>query len=371
VQHLSHLFAYFVAFFLSAVMVMVVFSLLVLPIKPELHWTERARKLSPARSAFLVMLSAMPLSMSVPFVLREERLVAVAVFCLAMLGLSLGSSLFSKHLQDSDFPREPFVTSMFAWFLNLGASWGVVLLVRLFLPKEATWEVLLGLLLVILALSGHLGFWLSRLLGLMTRFAQEEKGPPIYEWKISTANAFAFPLSGHIVVTSPTTKLLRPEELSAIMSHEKGHLLETRWISWARLGVLLSLAVPVVIQNPLQYRLGLELPGFLLVVSLLFFVVTQLFRRVAHQEEQRADKEAEHDSNPGVYAKALEKIYRANLLPAVNAVKSTHPDLYDRMVAAGVTPDYPRPQKPKRLVGFLLGIAVSAMSIALGVWLWR
>jgi Zn-dependent protease with chaperone function len=368
---LNYIFAYFVAFFLPAVMVMVVFSILVSPIKPELHWTERARKLSPARSVFLVMLSAMPLSMSVPFVFRGERLVAVAVFSLAMLGLSLGSSLFSKHLQDSDFPREPFVTSMFAWFLNLVASWGVVLLVRLFLPKEATWEVLLGLLLIVFALSGHLGFWLARLFGLMKRFAQEEKAPPIYEWKISTANAFAFPLSGHIVVTTPTTKLLRPEELSAIMAHERGHLLESRWISWARLGVLLSLAVPVVIQNPLQYRLGLELPGFLLFVSLLFFVVTQLFRRVARQEEHRADKEAEHDSKPGVYAKALEKIYKANLLPAVNAVKSTHPDLYDRMLAAGVTPDYPRPEKPKRMLGLFVGIVVSAAAITLGVWLWR
>ncbi|MBL9172320.1 MAG: hypothetical protein JNL10_02195 [Verrucomicrobiales bacterium] len=27
----------------------------------------------------------------------------------------------------------------------------------------------------------------------------------------------------------------------------------------------------------------------------------------------------------------------------------THPHLYDRMLAAGVTPDYPRPEKPSRL----------------------
>ena len=50
----------------------------------------------------------------------------------------------------------------------------------------------------------------------------------------------------------------------------------------------------------------------------------------------------------GTYARALEKIYEANLLPVVLREKRVHPDLYDRLVAAGATPAYARPKPPPR-----------------------
>jgi hypothetical protein len=38
------------------------------------------------------------------------------------------------------------------------------------------------------------------------------------------------------------------------------------------------------------------------------------------------------------------RLYEDGLLPAVTAKnRTTHPHLYDRMLAAGVTPDIPRP----------------------------
>jgi len=37
-------------------------------------------------------------------------------------------------------------------------------------------------------------------------------------------------------------------------------------------------------------------------------------------------------------------------LPAVNINdRQTHLHLYDRMLAAGITPDYPRPGRPKKM----------------------
>jgi len=49
---------------------------------------------------------------------------------------------------------------------------------------------------------------------------------------------------------------------------------------------------------------------------------------------------------PGVYARALARLYEANFAPAVMPRKHSHPHLYDRLVSAGVQPDYPRPEPP-------------------------
>jgi hypothetical protein len=70
------------------------------------------------------------------------------------------------------------------------------------------------------------------------------------------------------------------------------------------------------------------------------------------------------EMNAGIYACALEKLYRENQSPAVNASKrATHPHLYDRMIAAGITPDFPRPARPKRLtiIGWILVIAFAVL----------
>jgi hypothetical protein len=48
------------------------------------------------------------------------------------------------------------------------------------------------------------------------------------------------------------------------------------------------------------------------------------------------------------YARALERIYEVNLTPAVLGGRPMHPHLYDRLLAAGVQPSYPRPAPPRR-----------------------
>ena len=70
-----------------------------------------------------------------------------------------------------------------------------------------------------------------------------------------------------------------------------------------------------------------------------------VYRRVSHKLEMRADRLAQaHELDPGTYARALERLYQDSLLPAVEAKeRATHPHLYDRLLAAGVTPDFPRP----------------------------
>lgn len=85
--------------------------------------------------------------------------------------------------------------------------------------------------------------------------------------------------------------------------------------------------------------------------------------------EKRADRIATTTTsiNEGVYAGALEKIYRENQVPAVNASRlKAHPDLYDRMLGAGVTPDYPRPARPNRttLIGWLYVLVFVVATVA-------
>ena len=77
------------------------------------------------------------------------------------------------------------------------------------------------------------------------------------------------------------------------------------------------------------------------------------------------------ESDESVYAPALEKLYRENQLPAVNINdRQTHPHLYDRMLAAGISPDYPRPRRPKKMT--TVGIAyVSGLGILLGILIVR
>ncbi|MEL6179929.1 MAG: hypothetical protein AAFS10_13305, partial [Myxococcota bacterium] len=83
-------------------------------------------------------------------------------------------------------------------------------------------------------------------------------------------------------------------------------------------------------------------------VMVLAAVVT--LQRVGHAMEERSDDMGHaHEGDPGTYASALEELYRFNLMPVVMGdSKRPHPDLYDRMIKAGVTPDYPRPEPPSK-----------------------
>jgi hypothetical protein len=66
----------------------------------------------------------------------------------------------------------------------------------------------------------------------------------------------------------------------------------------------------------------------------------------------------------GIYARALAKLYQANEMPAVMPRKRmAHPHLYDRMLVAGVTPDFPRPDRPARW-GTWPGVLLVAVNMA-------
>ena len=102
------------------------------------------------------------------------------------------------------------------------------------------------------------------------------------------------------------------------------------------------------------------------------FWIKRLYARFSLRFEKEADRHAvQQTPDPAVYAQALEQMHHWNLIPVVmsaNAVR-THPDHYDRMLAAGVEPDYPRPEAPNTtnsvsvalqvILGLVVGLALA------------
>ena len=178
----------------------------------------------------------------------------------------------------------------------------------------------------------------------------------LWQAKGVIANALALPLTGTLVFLDPVTEILTDDEVAAICAHELGHLAESKRILICRyLGGMAVL--PFLLTKPVVLLVG---PAGFLPLVLVVIVWVRLARRLIRKMETRADEIARHSqAGDGVYARALEKIYQHNHLPAVLPGRHvTHPHLYDRMLAAGLAPGFPRPLPPARfnLTGWLFVI---------------
>jgi Zn-dependent protease with chaperone function len=164
------------------------------------------------------------------------------------------------------------------------------------------------------------------------------------EWSI--ANAFALPLSGRLVFTGRCAEVLDDDELCAIAAHELGHLSEPAAARAARFlaGFLL---LPFGAAPLLLGAYGW--PGLAVPLGVLLLAVVGLRPPTRHLEVRADDVARRGDETAGTYARALEKLYRDNAAPVVaERRRAPHPDLYDRMLAAGIEPSYPRPAPPSR-----------------------
>jgi Zn-dependent protease with chaperone function len=208
----------------------------------------------------------------------------------------------------------------------------------------------------------------ARLQGIVDRAVQRMGVPQpvayVLRWK--AANALAFPFARSLAVTDTALNSFSDEELLAICCHELAHLNESRRIHWARLAGQLAW-LPLFLMGPLEGTLGS--PADVVVAFGAFLLAHLLVNRMRLSLEKQADSAAKvHEGQAGTYARALEKLYQINLMPAViRAWFLSHPQLYDRLLAAGITPNYPRPRPPSRwrakfAVAFLvLGTAFCAL----------
>jgi Zn-dependent protease with chaperone function len=189
--------------------------------------------------------------------------------------------------------------------------------------------------------------------------------PEVYEIDVNVANAWAFPTTGKIYLTRKIVEALTPDEIETVLLHETAHLQESRGEVALRLApwavyMLLTLTIGVV------NDFGLSGVAALLGV---IAITSRFARRTSNRLEIKADGFASRClTSPEIYARALETIYRLNFVPAVIGGSTTHPDLYDRMLAAGATPGYARPRRPSRwrapvAIGLFLIVLVGGLFV--------
>lgn len=190
---------------------------------------------------------------------------------------------------------------------------------------------------------------------------------------IPAATAIAFVLEQKIGVTDAALETLDDDQLAAVCAHEMAHLSEPRRVILARasgaflLGIYAALmmasARPILgTYGPNATLWGIIASFFLLIGGML------LLKRLGRKMEVRADSHATGwEASPGTYASALERIGEVSLFPAVlGSRRSVHPDLYDRMIEAGGTPNFPRPARPPRWA-FFVGLAGLMLAGYLGM----
>lgn len=188
----------------------------------------------------------------------------------------------------------------------------------------------------------------------------------VMSMELGMANAFAFPWTRDLAFTRAILTVLDGEELRSVISHELGHLAEGRAARWKRLVGLM--AIPTIGLAPGALAGGYPLVGLGLFAT--YFLINRWASRHHKQLEIEADSHAsESQSGDGVYARALEKIHAAGLIPAVLQPGLPYPNLYDRMTNAGVAPDFPRPAPPNRWLSMIVSLLAAAAFLTLWRWL--
>jgi Zn-dependent protease with chaperone function len=333
------------------------------------HWVEQARFVHPVRIAQSVSVVMVPICF---WSLGSEAIGPLALPSASMvtIGLAVASLCAALLVRSHTEARHRAKRLPWAARLRHGLGAGLVLTphlvvalaLALWLPRrwnDATAAMIAVGALLLLATPLGAGLWIARALGvahpasdrLATAVGAAARrvglGPRgVYELELGRAGAFALPLARLLVFTVPAVQTLEDDELAAIATHELGHLRESRWVLCGRLAGLLALLAlslgPMLVMTAGWWTYA----ALLLAVVLVLRTVRLLARRMEEQADALAHR---HEPDHGVYARALEKLYSANLVPAVMPGKrQLHPHLYDRLLSAGVQPSYPRPAPPPR-----------------------
>ncbi len=324
------------------------------------HWTERARKLFPARVSRQINLWAIPAGLTMAGRFLDPGTPWMAAALCSILGTLLGNFPMDRATHPG-LPFGEWAHEVFSTLCLQLSGWATFALAAFLMPDHPDWRigvVTAGFFLLHFSLQFGLGLRLMRGLRLLqpaparlqslveeTSASMGVKVRATWELISVNANAIAFVTTRELAFTRKLLAICSDEEIKAVCAHELGHLSESRWTLAGRLVGSLIL-FPLIFVRPIygQWQwAGLPMLGFAVVLIWLGKL------RLSQTMEKRADQIArESVAEQTIYARALERLYRANQIPAVLRKSSAHahPDLYDRMVAAGLTPDYPRPAAP-------------------------
>lgn len=327
----------------------------------QAHWSEKARVLWPARATAVQGNYLLPVILF--FIHARFRSAPVAVHCADGLSAYCGSLIGGRSISRLLYPEESFCDWLMlaaAGMLMTSVLWGSFLVAIFAIPIDFEFTTFAVASVVFAIHCGmSLGGWRTllllfdlireptdRLAHIVKETSARTRIPVRKIWllKSSAASAYADPIFKHLVFSSRLLEICTDEEVSAVCGHEMGHLTEMQGAIWGRF-ILSHAFFPIVFIRPAFHSFSIWGAS---VIFLLVFGITQLRRNISRRHEKRADRVAV-EFQPGdlIYAQALEKLYRDNLIPAVGRGKdSSHPHLYDRLVAAGMIPDFPRPDPP-------------------------
>lgn len=341
------------------------------------HWTERARLLFPARRAArinLFLLTILVSAMTSAFAPQLDHLITV-------LPPFFGALLAGYFLSRETYPGMTFMQWLqFIVVIGLFLSPAIVLFTAAYvMPGNfglTTWIIAACAAVLLLSLQFGLNVRMLRYLhifrpaperlSILVRDVSEKMSVPApATWVVNAAISNAAALAGprQLVFTEKLLATHSDDEIKAICAHELGHLTEPETVRLTRL-LLPLFALPVVFWRPIDFLISPALVEFsmysplnaylcsalIILIPIVFLVIFAL--RLGRRMEKRADQVAvRHQEDPAVYARALERLYQTNQLPAVMPRRlrpSVHPNLYDRMLAAGITPDFPKPAAPSK-----------------------
>ncbi len=344
------------------------------------HWTERARRLYPIRKSAALNILLIPvicaLIQSMIFPRSEMAWVAGLVGTSAWLGAIAGTYPFDRKIFPEFSFKEWLRLVCGTWVLRFGVI-GVLVLGGSIMPEEFGWPlVAIACAVLGFQVALHFGIWLwlakiCRLLvradnteplaSIVRRTAERMHVPYRAVWILRSPQGYAaaFPTTGDLIFSEGMIASHPEEETAAICAHELAHLSEPRRTVYARVIGAMSLC-PLIFIRPMVHAFDF---GGIAMLVVPIAVSTVFVRRLGRTMEVRADAMADKNAmEAGVYARALERLYRTNQMPAVMPGKrQLHPHLYDRLLSAGVTPDYPRPKAPARLywtTGFMYLVLV-------------
>ena len=348
----------------------------------DAHWTERARVLFPARIAAVMAIWLLPASLVLAQQLFWPELVphwGVAGLA-AWVGAVAGTYPFDREVLPWLAPRSWLHHVLASWLIRF-AVWFVLGGIIVLMPKELDWRGwLLAALFVGLFLAWCWGglIWVGRQLGLLRPAPERLRrivadvagrmGVPVRGlWLLEYAGSFAFalPYTGELAFSGRLLERFPDEEVAAICAHELGHLAESKLTVSTRVFINLVWLVPWLFLKPVGHAFD---AGGIGVIALGSFLTRFGARWFSRRLEERADRIAHtNEGEAGTYARALARLYEDNLIPAVlPRRRRIHPDLYDRLLAAGVQPDFPKPAAPSSfavhgvLLLVLLGILIGA-----------
>jgi Zn-dependent protease with chaperone function len=327
------------------------------------HWTEQARILYPifvaARSNLFIVPGTITLGVLLAWPNTSPLWLFAGIF--AMFGATAGTLFLDREIYARIVLPDLLRDAAFGWLMRF-VIWIIFITAAVAMPNEFNLRGLyIGIAVVLLWALWARGGWIwlgrttglfgpapERLLKIVTETASRMNVPyqNVLLMRSSLCQAYAMPDIGLLLFTKRLLEISPDIEIAAVCSHELAHLTESRWARYLR-SIRILAYLPWIFFNPLMHTFGLS--AFYGLFFFTFFVPC-IYSQISRKLESRADAMAKANENDdGVYARALARLYEDNLMPAVTVRKQTHPHLYDRLVAAGITPDFPRPEPARSL----------------------